>query len=325
MFTTLLVPLDGSSLAEQALGPAASIARATHATLDLVLVHQPMAFADFVDAAWQANPSEGERAYIASTAEELAAGSSVRVSGTVVSGAAADMIHERAKGIGADLIVMTSHGRTGLSRAWLGSVAHEILRRSSTPVLMLRPVDSKKPRRFVEKPIKKILVTLDGSALAESILDPATELARAFDARLFLLRIVEPVPLVVPEVALPTSYLPRDEDATATMVERATNELADIVKRINATGIARVDPHVVVSERVANAILEFARGVSPSLVAMSTHGRGASRLFLGSVADKVLRASNVPMLIRRPSSVREEPRLIDGGSVAEQLHEEWRV
>lgn len=325
MFTKLLVPLDGSSLAEQALGPAASIARASHAALDLVMVHQPMAFADFVDAAWQANPSTGERAYIASTAKELATGSSISVSGTVVRGAASEMIRERAKELGADLIVMTSHGRTGLSRTWLGSVAHEILRGSPAPILMLRPTDSKKPRRFGEKLFKKILVALDGSPLAESILEPATELARAFDARLILLRVVEPVPLVVPEVTLPTSYLPRDESATATVVEHATKELADIATRSMATGLVCVETHVIVAERVANAILEFARGVSPSVIAMSTHGRGASRLFLGSVADKVLRASAVPMLIRRPSSVREEPALIDEASVAEQLHAVWSV
>ena len=325
MFTKVLVPLDGSSLAEQALGPAASIARATHAALDLVMVHQPMAFADFVDAAWQANPSNGERAYMASTAKKLAEGSAITVSGTVVRGLASEMIRERASAVGADLIVMTSHGRTGLSRTWLGSVAHEILRGSPAPILMLRPIETKKPRRFAEKPFKKILVTLDGSSLAESILEPAIELARAFDARLILLRVVEPVPLVIPEVTLPTSALPRDESATAALVDRATKELADVAGRIVEGGLARVESHVVVAERVVKGILEFASGVSPSVIAMSTHGRGASRLFLGSVADKVLRASNVPMLIRRPSSVREESALIDETEVAEQLHAVWSV
>jgi nucleotide-binding universal stress UspA family protein len=325
MFSKLLVPLDGSSLAEQALGPAASIARATHAAIDLVMVHQPMAFADFVDAAWQASPSSGARAYIASTAKELADGSSIAVSGTVVRGTASEMIRERAKEIGADLIVMTSQGRTGFSRTWLGSVAHEILRGSPAPILMLRPIDRKKPRRPGEKLFKKILVTLDGSALAESILEPAKELARAFDARLILLRVVEPVPMVVPDASFPTTYLLPDEAATAALVERATKELAEVAKRVVATGVARVESHVVVAERVANAILEFARGLSPSVIAMSTHGRGASRLFLGSVADKVLRATTVPLLVRRPSSVREEPALVDAEEVAEQLHEVWSV
>src|SRR5690349_2071187 len=154
MFTKLLVPLDGSALAEQARGPAASIARATRGALDLVMVHQPMAFADFVDSAWQANPSDGERAYIASTAKEPAKGSSIAVSGTVLRGSASQMIRERVSTIGADLIVMTSHGRTGLSRTWLGSVAHDILRGSPAPVLMLRPNDRRKLRRFGEKLFK---------------------------------------------------------------------------------------------------------------------------------------------------------------------------
>jgi nucleotide-binding universal stress UspA family protein len=319
MFTKLLVPLDGSALAEQALGPAAAIARATRASVELVLVHQPAAFADFVDAAWQTNPSKAEREYIASTAHALAKGASVVASGVALRGTTSDTIGERVEQTGADLIVMTSHGRTGLSRAWLGSIAHEILRRSPTPVLMLRPTEAVKVRPLGEKRFKKVLVTLDGSALSEAILAPATDLARAFDARLMLLRVVEPVPMVLPEATLPVRSLPRDDAATAEAVETATSELAAIGKRItDETGI-RVEMHVVVGERVAKAILEFARSVSPSIIAMSTHGRGASRLFLGSVADKVLRASNTPLLLSRPSTVREEPRLIDAACVEEQL------
>jgi nucleotide-binding universal stress UspA family protein len=319
MFTKLLVPLDGSALAEQALGPAAAIARAAHASLELVLVHQPAAFADFVDAAWQTNPSKAERAYITSTAQQLAAGASVVASGVALRGTTSDTISERAKATAADLIVMTSHGRTGVSRTWLGSIAHEILRRSTTPVLMLRPSETPKLRTIGEKRFKKVLVTLDGSPLSEAVLAPATELARAFKARLILLRIVEPVPMVLPETVLPVSSLPRDDAATAAVVHTATQELAAIGKRITDDTGSGVEMHVVVGERVAKAILEFARSVSPSVIAMSTHGRGASRLFLGSVADKVLRASNVPMLLSRPATVREEPALIDAACVEEDL------
>jgi nucleotide-binding universal stress UspA family protein len=317
MFTKLLIPLDGSALAEEALGPATEIARAAHASLDLILVHRPWAFTEFADA-WQASAANSERAYVASTAQELAKGASVGVSSTAVSGAAVEKICARVKELNADLIVMTSHGRTGLSRSWLGSVAHGVVRQSRVPVLMLRPADPAR-RRLRRQSIKRVLVTLDGSSLSEVILGPASDLARAFDARLILLRVVEPIPAVVPEVVLPVRNMPRDDAATADAAERATAELAEICKRLEADGMSRVESHVVVDDRVAKAILDFARRMSPSVIAMSTHGRGASRLFLGSVSDKVLRGGTRPMLLCRPDAVRLEPALIDEGSVASQL------
>jgi nucleotide-binding universal stress UspA family protein len=319
MFTKVLIPLDGSTIAEEALGPAADIARAAHAGLDLVLVHQPWAFSELADAAWQANVVNSERAYVASTAQELAKGASLTVSSTVLSALPVDGICTRAKEVGANLIVMTSHGRTGLSRSWLGSVAHGVIRQSRIPVLMLRPADS--ARRPLRRPpsIKRVLVTLDGSSLSEVILGPASALARAFDARLILLRVVEPIPLVLPEVVLPVRNMPCDDAATADAAERAAAELAEICKRLKEDGFSRVEPHVIVDDRVAKAILDFARSVSPSVIAMSTHGRGASRLFLGSVSDKVLRGSTRPMLLCRPDAVQLEPALIDEAGVASQL------
>jgi nucleotide-binding universal stress UspA family protein len=318
MFTKLLIPLDGSALAEEALGPAAEIARAAHATLDLVLVHQPWAFSEVMEAAWQANVTNSERAYVASTAQDLAKGASIGVSSTVLSALPVDGICARIKEVNADLIVMTSHGRTGLSRSWLGSVAHGVLRQSRVPVLMLRPADPSR-RRVRRQSIKRVLVTLDGSSLSQVILGPASDLARAFGARLILLRVVEPIPAIVPEVVLPVRNLPRDDAATADVAEQAAAELAEICKRLKEKGVSRVEPHVVVDNRVAKAILDFARSVSPSVIAMSTHGRGVSRLFLGSVSDKVLRGSTRPMLLCRPDEVRLEPALVDEASVASQL------
>lgn len=303
MLAKLLVPLDGSPLAEQALGPAAAIARKAHAEIELLLVHQPSAFSDFIDAAWQASPSASERAYITSAAGELAKGASVAVSGVVAHGLVADEICNRVTATDADLIVMTSHGRTGLSRSWLGSVAHDVLRQSSVPVLMFRPVE--RTRMVRERRFKKILVTLDGSPLSEAILEPAADFARAFDARLILLRIVEPIPIVIPEVDLPSRELPRDEAATASAVEHASANLEMIARRLTDEGAIRVETHVVVADRIAKAILAFARNVAPSIIAMATHGRGVSRLFLGSVSDKVLRGSNTPLLLRRPSQDRD--------------------
>ena len=113
MFRKLLIPLDRSPLAEQAIGQAAAIARAAHAAIDVVLVHQPAAFAGFNDAPWNDDESKYEQKYVEAVAAELSSGAGVPVTHGVVGGEAVDMICKRAWDVDADLIVMTSHGRTG--------------------------------------------------------------------------------------------------------------------------------------------------------------------------------------------------------------------
>src|SRR5437899_8764831 len=142
MFSKVLVPLDRSPLAEQALGQAAAIARAAHAEIDVVLVHEPLQFTGYRNGTLNDDMIKAEEAYLESVATELSSSASVPVTHAVVSGSPVDMICARARETGANLIVMTSHGRTGLSRAWLGSVADAVVRRSAVPVLMLRPIDT---------------------------------------------------------------------------------------------------------------------------------------------------------------------------------------
>ena len=96
----------------------------------------------------------------------------------------------RAREIDADLIVMTSHGRTGLSRMWLGSVADGLIRHSRVPVLLLRPIDAAAPRPFAHGLYKHILVPFDGSAASEEVLPAALALAKCGSARISLLRVV---------------------------------------------------------------------------------------------------------------------------------------
>jgi nucleotide-binding universal stress UspA family protein len=225
----------------------------------------------------------------------------------VLRGEAVDTICTRAREIDADLIVMTSHGRTGLSRAWLGSVADGVLRHSAIPVLMLRPVESKTDRLAAHHLFKHILVPLDGSALAADILSSAAALARCDGARVTLLRVVQPVPLMAVDVDMAFTYPPfvQDDEATGQLVDEAKQQLDEVSRRLgDETGIS-AGAHVVVAGHVAQAILDFASGHAVDVIAMSTHGRGASRFFVGSVADKVLRASGLPMLLHRPTGVRE--------------------
>ena len=318
MFTKILVPLDRSPLAEQAVGTAAAIARGSSATLDLVLVHQPFPFDGLGDAPWNALEREEEHKYLASIVAELSTGAAVPAAQAVVTGEAVESICKHAWDGGADLIVMTSHGRTGLSRVWIGSVAMGVIKQSAIPVLMLRPVKTPDELREAHHAFRKILVPVDGSALAGEVLAPAVDLAKATGASVELLRIVEPVPLVTADMGMPFSYPPilQDDAATNHLLEGAKFEAAEQAKQLADEGI-KVNATALVAGHVGNAIIDFARSHDVDLIAMATHGRGASRLVFGSVADKVVRAGGFPMLLLRPIGVtakRAEQRTAEAGA-----------
>jgi nucleotide-binding universal stress UspA family protein len=325
MFRKLLLPLDRSSLAEQAIGHAASIARESGAAIDIVLVHEPFPFAGYADLPWGGDAdATAEQKYLEAVADELKSGAQVTATCSVLRGAPAEMIIRRAREIGADLIVMTSHGRTGLSRTWLGSVADAVMRKSSIPVLMLRPQREGETTRHraAVRGVKRILIPMDGSSLATGIVPAATDFARTAHASITLLRVVPIVPIVMAyEPTLPVTSLPvvPDDAATQQLVDVATSELESVAQRLHEeTGIT-IDAHVAVSGHAAQTIVDQADALNIDIIAMSTHGRGASRLLLGSVADKVLRSSRVPVLLYRPVEVRTTALTLDEADVVKQL------
>lgn len=307
MFRQLLVPLDRSPLAEQAVGQAAAIARAARAQLDLVLVHEPIPFAGFGDAPWNEDQWIGEQKYLDRMVKEVVSGATIAVTHDVMRGGVVEVICQRALDIDADLIVMTSHGRTGVSRAWLGSVADGVIRRSGAPVLLLHPIETTSARSAAHHLFKKILVPLDGSAIAADALGSAGALARCGNGKLVLLRVVKPVPMIIVDPGLPLMYPPPipDDVATNRLVDEAKEQLADVARRTAENTGIHVESHVVVESSVAHGIINFACSNDVDAVAMSTHGRGASRLLIGSVADKVLRGSALPILLHRPIGIVE--------------------
>lgn len=318
MFTKILVPLDRSPLAEQAVGTAAAIARASNAAIDLVLVHQPFPFDGFGDAPWNALEREDERKYLAGIVSEIAAGAAVPTTEAVINGEAVETICKRAWDADADLIVMTSHGRSGLSRVWIGSVAMGVIRQASIPVLMLRPAKTADDRKAAHHLFKRILVPIDGSPFASEVLTSASSLAKCADATLELLRVVEPVPLVTADFGMPFAYPPmlQDDAATNHLLEGAKLEMADLVRQLADRDGLKVNATTLVAGHVGNAIIDFARGHDIDLIAMATHGRGASRLIFGSVADKVIRASGLPMLLHRPIGVVQPAEETEKAAIA---------
>ena len=321
MLRRILIPLDGSPLAEEAIGMAAAIARASKAQIDLLMVHEPLFTGVRDDFTWTEKQIVAEQKYLLQMASELLTGAGLASQETLLRGQPADLIVTRALDCGADLIVMTSHGRTGWSRAWLGSVADAVVRHSHVPVLILRPSEERRDPRALRKPIQKILVPLDGSSTSAEVLSMVSDLARTWNARVDVIRVVAPVPLMTPDIGMPFVYLANvvDSEATEGLVRDANIELARDAEWLRRAGVSVGAQRTVVSPFTAQAIVDNARALESELIAMSTHGRGASRLLIGSVADKVRRALEVPVLLHRPRMARRPVPVISSAAVLEQL------
>jgi nucleotide-binding universal stress UspA family protein len=303
MFHTVLVPLDGSNLAEQALPWALGIARRANATLNLVRGHVVYALKDAAaswgpfDHAEEAECKSQEQTYLDATARWLAAVSPVRTTTALVPGGNPavnpDDLLEHVRASGADLVVMTTHGRHAVGRFFLGSVADELIRRSAAPVLLIHPRQPA-PDLLPEPDVQQVLVPLDGSCLAEQALGPAADLARLFEAECTLLRVVPPT-AVLPHSGAAHPALASSEEADA------REYLARLAERLRAEGL-RARARLVVSRHAEEAILQEATAPGSRLITLATHGRGGvPRMVLGSVADKVVRGASCPVLVYRPA------------------------
>jgi nucleotide-binding universal stress UspA family protein len=299
MFHSILVPLDGSAFGEHALPLAAGIARRAGATLRVVHAHEP---GDDRLLTWYTldpGVEQSERAYLDSVARRLATGAGVTPTTALVHGSAAEALPEHARGVGADLIVMTTHGRGPLSRFWLGSVADRLVRLLPVPVLLVRPRESA-PALDVEPALARMLIPLDGSDLAERILRPALALGGLMGTAYTLLRVIKPVPVLGDDLAGHAAAA-ADVPALRGRQGEAQTYLDRVAGRLRA-GPWAVHTRVIAHPHAAAAILDEARAGPVDLIALATHGReGLQRLLLGSVADKVLRQATIPVLVQPPA------------------------
>jgi nucleotide-binding universal stress UspA family protein len=302
MYRTILVPLDGSAKAEQALPVAVGLARRSNAELRLMhcLDFMSLPPVETNTEWWHACARSDADTYLHDVASRIE--SSVRVSLITCSDEldAASAILNVANRGGTDLIVMTTHGRGVIDRAWLGSVADAVVRQSCVPVLLLRasPHDALRG----EEPFRHVLLPLDGSTLAERMVKPAVRLARANSARLTVLEIVHPWVMAV----RPIAHAHHTANLRDVAVEKRSGEAEDYVSCLAMS----VDPQlkdvaadVVVAELSdAAEILKYAAAHAVDVIALATHGRsGWRRLILGSVADKLIRGADIPVLVLRPS------------------------
>lgn len=303
MYRSLVVPLDGSTFAEQVLPLAGAILQRGKASLTIVRVHRPLRSSEIADAGlWDGDQRESEDAYLARVAERMSECFKVNVTTALLEEPVIGALCDYVRAHSVDLVVMSTHGRTGIRRAWLGSVADGVARNVAVPVLMVRPQD-RTDESDTLRLFEHMLIPLDGSRLSESIVGHAVRLARVFGSEIVLFRGVEPVVGKGPgyPISSPVPITLVDSGATEQLTELARKYLEDLAGRLREEHGLRVSIDVRLVEHAAPAIVEALAAHHIGLVAMSTHGRGASRLVVGSVADQVIRARPRAVLLFRPT------------------------
>jgi nucleotide-binding universal stress UspA family protein len=306
MLDQLLVTLDGSEFGEHALPFAQTIAAKTGASVNLshvnccdpptdLLQNTPFQYEGVSMEAYEERHAEDQRKYLAEkVAEFKEALPGSEVDSTLLEGYVTEAIERQADAIGAKMVIMTTHGRTGVSRAWLGSVADSLVRHSTFPLFVIRPLED--GESFPEPRFEHFLVPLDGSPIGEKILEPTAALGKAMGARFTLLHVVSPHVTVGARVSpLPAGHLQE-------RLARAEQYLSGVTERLRGEGI-EAEPLIESHFAPARAILNTAEGKDVDLIAIATHGyTGVKRALLGSVTDKVLRASKWPLLLERPEA-----------------------
>jgi nucleotide-binding universal stress UspA family protein len=310
MIRSILVPLDGSTFGEHALPMAASLARRAKAELHLAHVHQivpPATVAGVaVMDALDLHLRQDEQAYLADAVRRVREGGPLEVKSALLDGEVEPALRAHAARVEADLVVMGTHGRGALGRFWMGSVADELVRDWPRPVLLIRPHEGKADLRR-EPDLANIMFPLDGTPFAEQILEPVLELGKLYDSTFTLVRVVKP--------ALRASYLPDGNTAQSLThsvltevqalqkqhLEEAAGYLEGLAGKLTRRGF-KVQTRVLIDDEATAILLNEAQARNVGLIAMETHGRsGLSRLFRGSVADKLVRAGHIPVLLHRRS------------------------
>lgn len=301
-FRSVVVPLDGSQFGEYALPHALGLAQRAKAKLDLAHVYEPFSYTQLSVATARINDkraAEKGRVYLEDVERRVkAAVPAVEVASTLLQGSVADALCESIVRENPDLVVMTTHGRGPLSRFWLGSVASEMVQRSSAPVMLVRPQEGP-PDLAADLAPQRILIPLDGSPFGEQIIPLAVAVGALSAAGCRLLRVVPPV------LSSSGGGLGEFGADSPTVADQLRDEASCYLARLTARapGLSAAATHVAVDWPPAGAILADADANGIDLIALETRGySGLAKALLGSVADKVVRGATVPVLLQRPAA-----------------------
>jgi nucleotide-binding universal stress UspA family protein len=298
MYSRMLIPVDGSATAENVLPYARLLARTLNIPVELLEV------LNVAEPARLGNPQnpghlEDRVALAEASSAEYLRGVAATFTGanvhcTVEKGRPEDVIIAKGAGDASMLIAMATHGRSGISRWLLGSIAEKVLRAAANPLLVVRAHEGAATNG--EERLDSVIVPLDGSDIAESALPTAVAIARPLNLEIVLFRAYE----------LPASayygrenYLPDYEGLTEEVRAGAQAYLEEKQKTIKAQGIENVSWELLEGS-APDEIIECGRHRPHSLIAICTHGRsGVQRWVLGSVTEKVVRHSAGPVLVVR--------------------------
>jgi nucleotide-binding universal stress UspA family protein len=306
MYKVIMVPTDGSGFDREAIRVALRLAERCNAKVQLVRVLGPGSLfglataADGMAVSAELVLSERDRALseLYALAAECRATSKAIIAVDLHTGPVADVLEGYARRHDVDLIVMSTHGRSGISRLTLGSVTDSLIRHTTIPVLVVKPPTSYLNPQINEA-FKRIVVPLDGSTLAEQILPRVMALASVEEAEITLLNVLIPQTHSQKEIVDPS--LPWwDKDIAV-----AQSYLFRIASRLRRNG-ASVTTDIVIGDNVASAIGDFAGRERADLIAIATHGRGGlARMLRGSVAAAVMHSASKSMLVLKPDNVAE--------------------
>jgi nucleotide-binding universal stress UspA family protein len=302
MFDPVLVPLDGSLLAECVLPHVVAIARAFNAKVILLRVldkNQASEKAQLFDLLnWQINKT-GAKLYLEKISARLQK-SGLRIETAVLEGLVAESITEYALSRGIKLIILSSHGHSGVSQWGISSVTQKIIFSAPTSMLIIR---ARQPAasESIERQYNRIVVPLDGSRRAEYVLPMVTLLARFHQSRIHIVHVVE-----TPEMARQMPLTREDVELSDRIVARNREEAIRYLDQV------RLHSPLDGIDNAAAALHELAEQESIDMIALSAHGySGNNKWPYGSMVNNFILYSKVPLLIVQDLPVKEESALVD--------------
>jgi nucleotide-binding universal stress UspA family protein len=299
LFDSILVPLDGSLLAECVLPHAVAIARAFNARIDLLRVldkNQAYESAQSINLLdWDIN-KKGAKLYLEKVAARLQK-SGLQSQEIILEGLVAESINEFAQSLRKNLIILSSHGRARVSQWGISDVAQQIIFGASASVLIVRahqPVFNELDSK--EQPYRQILVPLDGSLRAENVLPMVTLLARFHKSQIQIVHVVK-----TPEMARHMPLVQEDIDLSNRIVARNQEEaITYLDQMLSHSPLSGVDvkTHLLTSDNPSAALHELVEQENIDLVALSAHGySGDNRWPYGSMVNNFILYSKIPLLI----------------------------
>lgn len=296
MYKRILIPLDGSELAEVALPYATYLAGKLGSETTLILVNEPgdsqyhRMHQFYIERMVDITKNSIERY------PDRPGKKAVKVNSAILEGHPAEHIVDYAEARNIDLIVMATHGKSGIRRWVLGSVADKVMSATNRPVMLIRG-EGARPDAHKRGLLNKMLVPLDASKESEAVLPYVKEVASKLKAKVVLLHVVPPASTVyaIPGATMQFPYTQADVEMSKMQAEDYLNGVGSEVK---SKGISVV-PEVRIGS-AAGEIIDAADDIDADITVMSSHGiSGIGRWAFGSTVDKVLRAGTTPLLLVR--------------------------